>query len=200
VDAKQDEGYRIVVGVDFSDGAGRALAQAFAEAKMRPVEGLEIHAVVVVDDGIGLHLRRRPAELEQHLAEVRAKLTAEVSGALGRHMEAGGAPVATTVHVRVGDPVDEITSLALEESAHVVIVGSHGARGVRRPLLGSVAERVVRLAPCPVLVVRARDETAMAAVPRPEPGDLVPATGEQITPHRYAYSSVLEPPPANHML
>ena len=54
-------------------------------------------------------------------------------------------------HVSAGEAIAEY---AEKVKADLVIVGSHGRTGLRRILLGSVAERVVRLAPCAVLVVR----------------------------------------------
>jgi nucleotide-binding universal stress UspA family protein len=56
--------------------------------------------------------------------------------------------------VRFGDAGDAIAQLASDIEADLVVVGTHGHRGLERLLLGSVAENVVRLAPCPVLVVR----------------------------------------------
>jgi universal stress protein A len=56
--------------------------------------------------------------------------------------------------VRTGSPYQEIVNLATDERADLVAMGTHGRSGVSRLLLGSVADRVVRLAPCPVLTVR----------------------------------------------
>lgn len=53
-----------------------------------------------------------------------------------------------------GDPGSEITRFAKDVGAGLIVIPSHGRTGVKRFLLGSVAERVVRLAPCPVLVLR----------------------------------------------
>ncbi len=53
-----------------------------------------------------------------------------------------------------GDPGSEITQLAADRNAGLIVISSHGRTGLSRLLLGSVAERVVRLAPCPVLVLR----------------------------------------------
>lgn len=52
-----------------------------------------------------------------------------------------------------GDPAAEIVRHALEERCDLVVVGTHGRTGLKRLVLGSVAERVARQAPCPVLVV-----------------------------------------------
>jgi nucleotide-binding universal stress UspA family protein len=58
------------------------------------------------------------------------------------------------IHVAVGDPGHQIAKFAGLLSADLIVIPSHGRRGVRRLLIGSVAERVVRLAHCPVLVLR----------------------------------------------
>lgn len=57
-------------------------------------------------------------------------------------------------HVAIGRAADEIVALARDEGSQLIVIPSHSRRGVERLLLGSVSERVVRLAPCPVLVLR----------------------------------------------
>lgn len=56
--------------------------------------------------------------------------------------------------VGFGDPGQVVTDLATEVKADLIVIPSHGRTGVKRLLLGSVAERVARLAHCPVLVLR----------------------------------------------
>lgn len=56
--------------------------------------------------------------------------------------------------VRIGDPGGEIAAFAEELGAELIVLPSHGRTGLRRLLIGSVAERVIRLAHCPVLVLR----------------------------------------------
>lgn len=63
--------------------------------------------------------------------------------------------VAPLEFVRVGTPAAEVVHAAAEWPADLIVIGSHGRRGVTRALLGSVADAVMRQAPCPVLVVRA---------------------------------------------
>ncbi len=58
------------------------------------------------------------------------------------------------VHARIGHPAEEILAVANDVGADLVFIGSHGKTGVERFLLGSVSERVVREAQCPVMVVR----------------------------------------------
>lgn len=58
------------------------------------------------------------------------------------------------LHVAVGDPGHEIVDHAQQSGTDLIVLPSHGRTGVKRILIGSVAERVVRLAHCPVLVLR----------------------------------------------
>lgn len=62
-----------------------------------------------------------------------------------------------SIEVRVGSPGHEITTYAKEIEADLVIVSSHGYHGIKRMLLGSVAESVIRHAHCAVLVLRRQD-------------------------------------------
>jgi nucleotide-binding universal stress UspA family protein len=62
--------------------------------------------------------------------------------------------VAKLVH---GDPLDRIIAIAREDvEIGLIVLGTHGRTGLKRALIGSVAERVARLAPCTVMVVRSR--------------------------------------------
>jgi nucleotide-binding universal stress UspA family protein len=67
----------------------------------------------------------------------------------------------------VGDPADEITRLAREHHCDLIIVGTHGRTGLSRLLLGSVAELILRKAPCPVLTVKSEIAEPAAAVSTP---------------------------------
>ena len=58
------------------------------------------------------------------------------------------------IHATVGDPGHEVAELAKNEKADLIVISSHGHGFLKHLLLGSVAERVVRLAHCPVLVMR----------------------------------------------
>lgn len=58
------------------------------------------------------------------------------------------------IQVAIGDPSTEIIDYAKEIAADLIVLPSHGRKGISRFLLGSVTERVVRLSPCPVLVLK----------------------------------------------
>lgn len=61
--------------------------------------------------------------------------------------------VQATIRISLGEPFNDICRIAEEERIDLIIMGTHGRTGLSHALLGSVAERVVRHAPCPVLVV-----------------------------------------------
>ncbi|MGF1497967.1 MAG: universal stress protein [Elainellaceae cyanobacterium] len=63
-------------------------------------------------------------------------------------------------HVAVGDPSSEIIDYAKTYDINLIVIPSHGRTGLNRFLMGSVAERVVRFAHCPVLVLRLSELTA----------------------------------------
>ena len=90
---------------------------------------------------------KRIYEVQARWAEERL---AERAGALTRE----GVP--TRWRRRVGVVHAEIGTVAREEAADYIVIGTHGRGGLDRVMLGSVAERVVRTAPCPVITVRQR--------------------------------------------
>lgn len=67
--------------------------------------------------------------------------------------------------VRVGLPAEEIVRYADASDVDLIIMGTHGRSGIAHVLLGSVAEQVVRMAPCPVLLVRAPKRAAVLQGP-----------------------------------
>ena len=144
----------ILVAYDFSEHAEHALAWARSMAKdwgakivlmhaippfppMAYADALTMHAVSMID------LPQLEADLlsdaQQHLQDMLRK-------------EDGDVPV--EIKTRIADPFWGICREAESVGADLIVVGSHGRTGLSHVLLGSVAERVVRHARCPVLVVR----------------------------------------------
>jgi nucleotide-binding universal stress UspA family protein len=62
---------------------------------------------------------------------------------------------AVELRVLVGQPFERILETAVHEKVALIVLGTHGRSGLAHFIMGSVAERVVRLAPCPVLAVKA---------------------------------------------
>lgn len=165
--------YIVVVGVDFSTTGNAALDRAFALTSDQP-KG-ELH-VIHVARGYGpmVHLET-DGEIETlSMEEASQKLRAHVEERLEAFLksrEAAGLPVfeRAVTHLRLDAPAEETAQLAADLDAELVVVGTHGRRGIRRLLLGSVAEGVVRLAPCPVLVVRPKHQGAVPEIEPPCP-------------------------------
>jgi nucleotide-binding universal stress UspA family protein len=67
-------------------------------------------------------------------------------------------PIAVERALRVGVPAEQIVEFAREHNCDLVVMGTHGRTGLSHLLVGSVAEHVVRHAPCPVMVVRPESE------------------------------------------
>jgi nucleotide-binding universal stress UspA family protein len=169
--AEHKKPYVIVVGVDFSPASELAVERAFELAAERP--NAEVHLVNVVQtygpqvtydmpvDGSALTVLT--------LTEARARFKTYTDKALETFAASHGGRRLERVfsHVRFDAIADEIAQLAADLEADLVVVGTHGRRGLSRVLLGSSAEATVRLAPCPVLVVRPK--ALPAPLPRIEP-------------------------------
>jgi nucleotide-binding universal stress UspA family protein/CBS domain-containing protein len=85
-------------------------------------------------------------------------------------LQADGAPPAFEIDVVTDTPYLRILQLAAERRADLIVMGTHGRSGVKRMVLGSVTEKIVRLAPCPVLTVHADARIgAVAAQSAPPP-------------------------------
>jgi nucleotide-binding universal stress UspA family protein len=134
---------RILVATDFSQCSLRALEYAEGLARKLGSELLLMHAEGLTLAGPGM------AAL-MHLAAER-ELARTVQQLRHGHLEAQSL-------LRPGAPVEEIVKAAETERADLIVMGTHGRQGVARVLLGSVAEQVVRTAPCPVVTVGLRKE------------------------------------------
>jgi hypothetical protein len=119
---------------------------------------------VLLDTSSGMH-RTTMADAAKQLNDYVANaLSLEASQR--PHLNLSG----VVAHVRAGRPAEELAAIAAELDADVIVVGTHGRSGVKRWLLGSVAEKVTRLAPCQVVIARPKQhELAEPDVPEVEP-------------------------------
>ena len=159
----QGKPYTIVVGIDFSEASDIALDEALALAAARQAE---LHVLYVDEHFRAPEGGREAAEslllrVEHHtvarMKEVRQRQGQTVSF---RKIYS---------HFRLGAAAEQIVQLASDLDADLVIVGTHGLSGLKRLVLGSVAERVVRLSRCPVWIVRPKDHEGLGKVPEIEP-------------------------------
>ena len=82
----------------------------------------------------------------------------EITDAVAEHLSENG--VETVTAVKEGEPYQVITEYAEENDVDLITMGTHGRRGLRRRLIGSVTEKVVRISEVPVLTVRLNGEEA----------------------------------------
>ena len=144
---------KILVATDGSEDAALAVRVA-GDLAGRAGAGLEM---IHVPQGLPLRPgQSHPAysdQMAREHADQRKREVEQVIGPQASEAEAAGATVART-YLREGRPAEEIADLAGEIGADLVVVGSRGLGTIKRLLLGSVAEGVVRLATQPTLVVR----------------------------------------------
>jgi nucleotide-binding universal stress UspA family protein len=133
----------VVIATDGSESVTRAVRVALDLAERFDAA---VHALYVVDTG---EVESSPEELRD---ELRSALRSQGEDALDAVRDHADRSVATAV--RQGHPAAEITEYAREQDADMVATGTRGRHGENRFLIGSVAERVVRSCPVPVLTVR----------------------------------------------
>jgi nucleotide-binding universal stress UspA family protein len=140
---------RILVPVDFSEHSKDALRYAVDLGSIFDAELILIFVVESVGYPADLGYGQAPIpQLERELSERgRAELER-----LAR--ETVGDRLAVKFHVPAGRPFVEIIKAAREFGADLIVIATHGHTGVEHILFGSTAEKVVRKAPCPVMVVR----------------------------------------------
>lgn len=152
---------RILCAIDCSDFSRRALDHAFAIARWY---GSSVTALHVFSPAPVPAFGPGPAafqpivltdvDREQLLADTREFVAAE---------SAPGIPIDTVL--REGNAASEILAQATDTAADLLVIGTHGRSGFERLVLGSVAEKVLRKAPCPVLTVPRRHPDAVPSGP-----------------------------------
>jgi nucleotide-binding universal stress UspA family protein len=152
---------KILVPIDFSDGSDAAIPYAFALANPFGAEVTLFHAYIVPATTFpdGTVLAAWPESAARIIGAVEEKLTA------ARRAFAAPDRVRVVSCASEGPAADEILRMAREGGFDLVVMGTHGRTGLKRALLGSVAENVVRRAPCPVLTVRQPTEASAVATP-----------------------------------
>jgi nucleotide-binding universal stress UspA family protein len=144
---------RILVPIDGSDTAARGLAEAIALARELKATirllNLTSDFALMVEMSSAIDFEKYRAGLNQfgqHLLEKASRLATEQ-----------GVTVETSLHdLRGGRVADAIVEEARQTRCGLIVIGTHGRRGVSRAMLGSDAENVVRSSPVPVLLVRDR--------------------------------------------
>jgi nucleotide-binding universal stress UspA family protein len=144
--------HSVLVPVDFSEHSHEALLYAGDLAQRYGARLTLAHVYPVVNyaaaDGFMLFT-------PEQLTALKAQLEQQLTDAANVARSAGATQVALVL--LQGDPFTELNAYARRETSDLIVMGTHGRAGWRHALLGSVAEKLVRSASCPVLTVHKSD-------------------------------------------
>lgn len=140
---------RLLVATDYSPAADKALNLACSIANRF---GSELHLLHVIDEPLPLGL---PEGMWIDPRKILPALIGNGKTVLADHTNKLNleANIQVIREVVVGNPCEEIQKYAIDRGIGLIVVGTHGHRGISRMLVGSVAERTVRMATCPVMTV-----------------------------------------------
>ena len=132
----------ILVATDESENSRHAFEQALDVAKERSAQ-LSAMSVFYTNDELSAFAPDHVAEMVESKKSFLADLKTE----------AASKGIELSTHVREGEPHAQITDLANEIKASVIVMGTHGRKGLHRILMGSVTERTIGYSSCPVMIV-----------------------------------------------
>lgn len=149
---------KILIPTDFSDPSYTALTTAVELARQFEAELYVVHVVGPLPSLIVTTPAVPPAPalpVSTKVVEYQKQLRNQSEETL-KEMVKNTVPDGVTAHAKtmVGEPPYEIVDLAEKEEVDLIVISTHGKRGWKRMLFGSTAEKVVRLAPCPVLTIQ----------------------------------------------
>lgn len=138
---------RIVCPTDFSPTSAKAVELAMDMARSFGADLLLVHVVPDITQPF------RSFGMATAFPQLREELLARAADSL-RTLATKGTGITVRTKVLDGEVHTQVLDCAKREGADLVVIGTHGHTGLKHALLGSTAERVVRLAECPVLTVR----------------------------------------------
>jgi len=144
-----------------TDGAEEAQFAALTAADLAKSTDSELHVVTILQESAYVHPYyevRFPKAAEQLREQAREEIQ-EVLDEQVERIRKSGVEVAQA-HLKTGELDRAIVALAEELEAKLIVMGSRGLGGMRRALMGSVSDGVVRHAHCPVMVVRPEKQPA----------------------------------------
>ncbi|NJB68197.1 nucleotide-binding universal stress UspA family protein [Desulfobaculum xiamenense] len=141
---------RILCAVDFSEHSEKVAEYAETLAKCMTAEVVVFYAAPTLEHYAGFDV---PAsKLNALVGDIAEGARKSMEEFMSRHFK----DVSARSHVTTGYPSDEILHAARDFDCDIIVIGSHGRTGLNRIIFGSVAEKVVKSAPCPVFTVRPR--------------------------------------------
>ena len=141
---------KILCPIDHSDCSKEALKYAVTFAMKDEAKLLLLHVIDIRSFNEGLDAMSTQIPNEETIEQLRVKLLDCIPEEIRDDMD-------VEAIVTQGIPFAEIISTAKEKEIDMIVIGSHGRTGISHMMLGSVSEKVVRKAPCPVLTVRQSD-------------------------------------------
>lgn len=140
---------KILLCEDFSKHAQGARQWALDYAKASGSTVVVVHVI----GAWPIHAYKGKVPIDEHktMQSIREPVNVDLELIAGELRKEG---VDVITHTRIGTPVEEIIRVATEESVGLIVMGTHGWTGFRHMVLGSVAENVLKTAPCSVIVVR----------------------------------------------
>ncbi len=139
---------KILCALDFSETSPAVASYALGLAKCTGAQLLVLYVAPSLNQYVGFHVP--PTSIENFVGEI-------VSGAektMETFLQENFPGTAVSGKVATGYAAEEILTLAEKEGADMIVMGTHGRTGIDRILFGSVAEKVVKSAKCPVLTIR----------------------------------------------
>lgn len=147
---------KILCGYDGSEGAGKALLKASQIAQQN---NAKLHVVYIIDEmdlrwGLRIDASviwdRNINELEEGIKEAAMRKAKEIISRAKKKLKG----IDAEYIIRIGDITEELKKLEEELGCDLVVLGSHGHRGLKQLILGSAPENLVRMSSKPVLIVR----------------------------------------------
>jgi universal stress protein A len=147
---------KLLVPTDFSENSKKALVYAVRLAQRNNSSLILFHVFEPPE-----FVRQLPQDYSGSNEETRKQFDTAMRRSAERLETLSGAAKGSNIKIetsqRLGTPYEEIVKIAKEREVDLIVIATHGYTGLKHFLLGSTAERVVRLAPCPVLVVRQKE-------------------------------------------
>ncbi len=138
---------RIVCPTDFSELSLQALREAVDLAAHFGADIYLLNVIPSSEFAADPEVIILPNAEEEYRTAIRDKLSEIATQSASKGLQ-------ITAVVESGDPADQIVRFARDKQAELIVIATHGATGWRHIAFGSVAEKVVRFAPCPVLTIR----------------------------------------------
>ena len=142
---------KILCAVDFSEGSPRVAEYAATLAQATGAEIICVYIAPSLAEYVGFNVPQ--AALDTFVGDVVASAGSTMDDFVAEHFKA----LPARGLVLAGYPAEEILAAAEEHQADMIVMGTHGRTGIDRIIFGSVAEKVVKSALCPVLTIKPRE-------------------------------------------